>query len=64
MDGNREYALKVAKEIGMNLGEEIIVTVDGGVHQHAKGGKIHHDGYLVRKTGPYEYTAKKVHSDD
>lgn len=61
---NKQRALEIAKSIGMNLNEQIIITLYGGTHQHTRGGRIHHDGWLVTKTGPHSYKITKVHSDD
>ena len=65
---DKDKAFEIAKSISMNEGEEIIVTLYGGVNPHSGGG-AHMDGYLVRKLrGPLNdrqsYSIKKVHSDD
>ena len=67
LDGNRETAIRGAKQIGIKIGEtiSIAITGNGEWHEHKKGdGRWHNDIYEVTRTSYDGYDVKKHHGDD
>ncbi|WP_327691113.1 hypothetical protein OG870_17460 [Streptomyces sp. NBC_00461] len=61
---NEEQAIEAAKQIGLNIGEHVIIQNDGQItHPHTSDSSDfrHVDGWRVERTGEDEYEAEKVH---